>query len=202
MARPSNTVERRSQIAKGLRRVMAREGYDGASIVEVARAAGLGPGLVHYHFADKREILLALVDDLAREAGERGQRALARAGEDPARRLESYLDAFLSLETDPDPEAVACWIAIAAEAIRDARVRKAFGAALGRQMEALEDLVSAAAPRARRDPRLAKAAAASLLATVQGYFLLSFATPGAVPPGSASPVARRLARALVDPEWS
>jgi TetR/AcrR family transcriptional repressor of bet genes len=202
MPRPSNSAERRAQIVRGLRRVMARQGYDGASTVEVARAAGLGPGLVHYHFADKREILLALLDDLAREADERGRRALSGAGDDAVHRLESYLDAFLSLETDPDPEAVACWIAIAAEAIRDARVRKAFGAALGRQLEALEGLVSAAAPRARRDPRLAKATAAALVATVQGYFLLSFAVPEAIPAGSASPVARRLARALIESEGS
>src|SRR5512146_1744508 len=137
MPRPSNTVERRAQIVKGLRRVMARRGYDGASTTELARAAGLTPGLVHYHFTDKREILLALVNDLAREAGERAGRALSRAGAAPLARLESYLDAFLSLETEPDPEAVACWIAIGAEAIRDARVRRAFGAALGRQAQAL-----------------------------------------------------------------
>ena len=47
MARPSNTEERRQQIVQGLLRVMAERGYERASIAEIARAAGLTPGLVH-----------------------------------------------------------------------------------------------------------------------------------------------------------
>jgi len=198
MSRPSNTRERRAQIVEGLRRVMARRGYDGASTAEVARTAGLTPGLVHYHFADKREILLALVEALAREADARGERALARAGAAPMARLEAWLDAFLSLETDPDPEAAACWIAIAAEAVRDARVRAAFAAALARQLAALERLAAAAAPRAGK--RQGRAAAAALLAAVQGYFLLAATAPDAIRRGTASASARRMARALLGPE--
>ncbi len=172
---------------------MAHRGYDGASVAEIARAAGLAPGLVHYHFDDKREILLALVDALAREARERAERALQRAGAAPLERLEAYLGAFLSLETDPDPEAVACWVAIAAEAIRDSKVRKAFAAALADAGALLARLVAEASPGSRR----AKASAAALLASMQGYFLLSACAPDLVPPGSAASVSRRIARALV-----
>ena len=50
MARPRNTEERRRQIVDGLRLVMAENGYDGASVQAVAKAAGLTAGLVHYHF--------------------------------------------------------------------------------------------------------------------------------------------------------
>ncbi len=181
---------------------MARRGYDGASTAEIARAAGLTPGLVHYHFADKREILLALVDDIAREAEERAQRALARVAGNQQRRLEAYLDAFLSLEPEPepDPEAVACWVAVAAEAIREPRVRKSFAAAISAQGHALRGLVAGALRARRRNPREANAIAAALLATLQGYFFVSAAAPDAIPPGSAAPIARRLARALIEGE--
>ena len=56
MARPSNTEERRQQIVEGLLRVMAERGYERASIAEIAKAAGLSPGLVHYHFTEKQEL--------------------------------------------------------------------------------------------------------------------------------------------------
>jgi len=55
MARPSNTDERRGQIVAALQAVMARAGYAGATIAAIARQAELAPGLVHYHFKDKRD---------------------------------------------------------------------------------------------------------------------------------------------------
>lgn len=198
MAHPRNTDTRRAEIVNGLRQVMARRGYHGASVSEIARAAGLTTGLVHYHFDDKREILLALLDDLAREAAERGQRALARAGDDPLHRLEAYLDAFLSRQTDPDPAAVSCWVAIAAEAIRESRVRKAFGVALAQWATALADLVAEALRTGPGTPREAKNVAAALLAAVQGYFLVSATAPEVIPAGSAAAAAKRLARMLVE----
>ena len=59
MSRTSNTEQRREQIVEGMIRVVAREGYERASVQEIARAAGLAPGLVHYHFRRKLDVLLA-----------------------------------------------------------------------------------------------------------------------------------------------
>ncbi|BDG01945.1 TetR/AcrR family transcriptional regulator [Anaeromyxobacter oryzae] len=197
MARPTNTEERRAEIVAGLRKVMARRGYEGASVAEIARAAGLAPGLVHYHFHDKREILLALLEQLVREAGERAQRALARGGKEPLERLEVYLDAFLSREADPDPEAVACWVAIGAEAIRDAKVKKAYGVALRTSAAAVEALVMEALAASGGKPAEAKVIAAALHAAIQGYLLVSVTAPELVPRGSAAGATRRLARMLI-----
>ncbi len=198
MPRPSNTAERRAQIVAGLRRTMARRGYEGATVADVARAAGLAPGLVHYHFQDKREILLGLVAALAAEALARGDRAVAAAGPAPERRLTAWLEAFLSLDADPDPEAVACWVAVAAEAIRDEQVRGAFRRALSAQAAALRSLVGEALGARGRDRRAAPRIAAALLAQVQGAFLLSATAPGATPRGSAAALASRTALALVE----
>ena len=66
LGRRSNTLERREQIVEGLRLVMARNGYEGSSVAEIAGAAGLTPGLVHYHFTSKRAVLLALIENLDR----------------------------------------------------------------------------------------------------------------------------------------
>ena len=64
MPRPSNTEERQAQITGALMKVMAKRGYDGASVADIAKAARLTPGLVHYHFKSKQEILLAALRDL------------------------------------------------------------------------------------------------------------------------------------------
>ena len=66
MPRTPNTAVRRRQIVDGLCRVMAREGYGHATVQAIAAEAGLAPGLIHYHFADKREILVELVETLRR----------------------------------------------------------------------------------------------------------------------------------------
>ena len=58
-ARGRATRERLLESAKEL---FARRGYDGTSIGDVARAAGVGVGTVYHHFSEKREILLELLE--------------------------------------------------------------------------------------------------------------------------------------------
>src|SRR5439155_20670933 len=96
MPRPGNTDERRRQIVRGLRRVMARQGYDGAAIPEIAAAAKVAPGIVHYHFRDKQEVLLALLDELVAEHDSTLEAALAEAAGDPRAELEAFVDAHLA----------------------------------------------------------------------------------------------------------
>jgi len=43
-------------------RIFARDGFDGASIPEIARAASIGHPLVHYHFGSKDNLWRAAVD--------------------------------------------------------------------------------------------------------------------------------------------
>ena len=54
--------ERREQILNAAYKVAAREGLDGTTILQVAAAAELSPGLVMFHFKSKRLLLLALLD--------------------------------------------------------------------------------------------------------------------------------------------
>ena len=63
MGRRSKTNERRRQIVAALQAVMTRAGYAEATIAASHGMRG-SPGLVHYHFKDRREILVALVDSL------------------------------------------------------------------------------------------------------------------------------------------
>src|SRR3954451_9298292 len=129
MPRPSNTDERRKQITRGLVGVMAKKGYDGASIADIAKAAKLTPGLVHYHFKNKQEILLAELQDLTEGHVARLDQALVKS-DDARAQLAAFIDFHLGLGAHADPEALACWILLSGEALRDPKVRGAFARAL------------------------------------------------------------------------
>ena len=119
MGRPANTAERRQQIVGGLMKLIARKGYAGASIQDIAREAGLASGLVHYHFESKQEILLTLfaqLEDLVKQRLDARLAALPAAG-DPRAALDALIDAFLAIDEKADQRAVLCWTMISAEAI-------------------------------------------------------------------------------------
>lgn len=53
---------RREQILSAAYEVAAREGLEGTTIIQVAAAANVSPGLVMFHFKSKRGLVLALLD--------------------------------------------------------------------------------------------------------------------------------------------
>lgn len=57
-------AERREQILTAAFDVAATEGLEGMTIMQVARVAGLSPGLVMFHFKSKRALVLAVLDHL------------------------------------------------------------------------------------------------------------------------------------------
>ncbi|MBU8899899.1 TetR/AcrR family transcriptional regulator [Corallococcus sp. H22C18031201] len=194
MPRPTNTEERRQQIVTGLLRVMAERGYERASVNEIAKAAGLSAGLVHYHFKDKQEILLTLVAQLAETARARVARRLAKArpGDERAR-VGAFIEGFLATGADADPSAVAGWVTISAEAIRQPEVRAVYEGVVRADLAQLESLVAELTGKRR-----ARAVAAGLFAAVQGYFVLAASAPDLVPPGSAAGTVKRMAAGLLD----
>lgn len=197
MARTPNTQERRKQIVLALQQVMAKQGYDGSSIQDIAAAAGLAPGLVHYHFKTKQEILLALLEHLVDLQSERVR--LALEGFSGVDALDHFIDAHLALGRSADPEALACWIALSGEAIRQPEVGEAFGQALatfrGHLLTILREGTTSGAFQCE-DP---EAAASAIFAAIQGYYALAATVRSLIPKGSAAPAVRTMARALVLP---
>ena len=52
----------RNRILDAARGVLAEEGMEGFTTRRVAARAGISHGMCHYHFADKRALVLALVE--------------------------------------------------------------------------------------------------------------------------------------------
>lgn len=53
----------RARLLAAAEDLFTRQGYEGTSIGDVAARAGVGVGTVYHHFADKRALLLQLIDD-------------------------------------------------------------------------------------------------------------------------------------------
>ena len=196
MPRPSNTEARRAQIVGGMLRVVAERGYERATVKDIADAAGLSPGLLHYHFASKQEILVALAETLA-EAAHKRQSELA-APRTARARLLALLDAHVARGKGADPAAVACWVALGAEAPRIPELMAVYRRVTEAALKTLRDQTRAALVEEKRSPKRATSIAAGLLAAVEGAFKLATAAPGLLPEGFASPTLRAMAEGLLD----
>ena len=125
-----NTEQRRAEIVNALLSTIAEHGYAKATIQLIAQKAGLTPGLLHYHFKTKAEILVELVKTLAGLSSQR-YAAFAESAETAEERLIAYIDARLSRGEGANPTAVAAWVMIGAEAVRLPEVREIYQQAIG-----------------------------------------------------------------------
>ncbi len=197
MPRPSNREERRHQIVEGLITVMAKRGYESASISEIAKAAGLTSGLVHYHFKNKQEILLALLDELAKRHLEALATRLAEADDRPEDQLAAFIDRHLALGKDADPDALACWVLLSAEAVRQEEVRQALECVFKHLAAELIQIINRGIEKGVFKCGSVEGAASALISTIQGYFVLAATARSQIPKGSAAPSAKKMAEGLL-----
>lgn len=175
---------------------MARHGYERATIAAIAREAGLAPGLVHYHFADKAEILGELVRGLVVTARARIDARVAAASTALAK-LDAFIDALLARGVDASADAASCWALVGAEAITQPQVREAYAAFVAELARELAGLLARACHAEGRTGEGSKAMAGALVATIEGYFALGAAVPDVIPIGTAAAMTRHMAHGLV-----
>lgn len=198
MGRTSNTDARRAQIVDGLASAMAKHGYDGAPIADIARHANLAPGLVHYHFKNKLEILIELVRKLGADHAAALDAALAAADAPPAQ-VVAFIDVHLGLGAHADERALACWVLATAEALRDKRVRAEVERVLAGLTQRLTAIIEAGVQQRMFGCEAPRAAAGALVALVQGYFTVAATARELIPTGSAAASALQMATGLLQP---
>jgi AcrR family transcriptional regulator len=79
---------KRRQILDGARKVFMDLGFDGASMNEIARSAGVSKGTLYVYFADKSRLFEAIVEDEALE------KSKIEYNLDPKRDVETTLSEF------------------------------------------------------------------------------------------------------------
>ncbi len=90
----------RAALVAAARQLFAERGYANVGTEEIVARAGVTRGALYHHFADKRDLLRAVLHDLARELAE-ASAAAALAQSDQWRQILAAVDAFLDACTDP-----------------------------------------------------------------------------------------------------
>lgn len=164
-----------------MRAELAEVGYERASIKSIAERAGLGAGLIHYHFANKQAILHALVDGLIDEADRRAEHAAMEA-DTPQQQLATWIAVRVGLGRGHVAEQVRAWVAVIAEAMGQPGVRNRLAKWLARDHQHLTGLFARAGAS-----ESASARAALLQAAVLGSFSLHALRVPGLPRGYAEP---------------
>jgi AcrR family transcriptional regulator len=93
----------RARLIEAAYAVLTERGYEATSIKAVAQAAGVAPGLIHYYFASKEELLAAVVEDAAERYAEEMRQL--RESLPPARALAAAIAARKRrVKSEPDRE--------------------------------------------------------------------------------------------------
>jgi TetR/AcrR family transcriptional regulator, transcriptional repressor of bet genes len=201
MPRPSNRTQRREEIANALMRIMAKKGYEGAALSDVAAEANLTQGLIHYHFKDKLEILLEAQRMLMSRHMVALGTAIQSAGS-PSRQVAAFIDFHLGLGATKDPEALACWITLIGEAIRHQAVRDDFEQLTSSLSKMLAAIVKQGISGKVFRCNAPLVAAAALVAAIQGYLVLAATARSVIPKGSAAASTKAMADGLLKPKTS
>ena len=187
MLRINSEALRRRQLIDATIDAIADVGFAQASLGEIARRAGVSPGLVAHYFANKDGLLEATMRRLVRELGESVRRELATVT-GPRERIQAVIDVNLD-PAEFDRRTATVWLAFWAQVPHSptlARIQRAYE----RRMESTlvhALLCFAPRPEARR---LARAIAA----LIDGVWLRSALGEGAPRPHEAA----ALAGAFVD----
>ncbi|HET6333275.1 MAG TPA: TetR family transcriptional regulator [Polyangiales bacterium] len=183
MGRPSKREERRAEILNAFARVLATQGYAGATIAAVAGEAGIAPGLVHHHFESKEDMLLSLLKSLVERFR---ARASGYGGDHP---LLSYVDGALKLDERADVAAARCWVGVFSEALRNPVLFKQVRRLIDTEIAAIEQ---------RSRYQLGAHEAGAVLAFIIGALVLGAFAPQKTA-GFAAPALRRFVQSLRAP---
>ena len=139
MAMRLPAVERREQLLSVALKAFAHHGYHGSSMNDVADAAGITKPVLYQHFASKRELFLATID----EAGQRMISAIttqATTDTDGRRRTEVGFRAYFRWVAD-DHEAF--MLLFGSGLRRDPEFAEAVGQFTSKVADAIEPLITA-----------------------------------------------------------
>jgi AcrR family transcriptional regulator len=95
-ARAPRQDNRRQDVLDAAAALVCRHGYHATSMRDIARATGMLPGSIYYHFASKDELLVAVYAEGVRRIAERVDAAVAKAST-PIKRLEAACVAHLEM---------------------------------------------------------------------------------------------------------
>jgi TetR/AcrR family transcriptional repressor of bet genes len=120
LARPKTRAEAkawfRAKLIDAAIEGIARHGFSGLSVSRLVDYSGLSRGMVNLHFQRKETLLLQVLQHLAEVYRTGWQAAVARAGDDPARRLAALVE-YDVMRDGHGSNIMTAWLAFRQEAI-------------------------------------------------------------------------------------
>jgi AcrR family transcriptional regulator len=117
-------AERRQALVEAGLRVFSNASYDGATTAEIAREAGVSEPILYRHFASKRALYFACLDEGWRRFREAIEEALA-AEPDPIRWTDAMSRAARSFHERGECKPSSLWVQAINQAAEDPEIRKA-----------------------------------------------------------------------------
>lgn len=84
----AETPNRRGELVRAAAQLFRQKGFEGTTIRDIARAVGMQSGSPFYHFANKHELLMAVMEEGLRQGLERTRDVIEDTTLTPARRFE------------------------------------------------------------------------------------------------------------------
>ncbi|MFT3815572.1 MAG: TetR/AcrR family transcriptional regulator [Acidovorax sp.] len=89
------TVDARDRIVEAALAVFSKVGFDGATTREIAKEAGVSPGLIHHHFKDKETLWNLVGNRITEEFAEMGSASVDPALKGTAQGLRQMMAAYM-----------------------------------------------------------------------------------------------------------
>jgi AcrR family transcriptional regulator len=166
----------REKIVDAAYRVLAEQGYEAATVKEIARAAGVAPGLLHYYFASKDDLLVEVLSEASSRYGMDMRQAASLSRPAPrGQQMETALAEPLARLTR-QPEWYRLRYELFALGLRNPAILPGVDALLAKGREGIGNVIQAIGGDAISDEET-RALAAILLASFDGLALQKLANP-------------------------
>src|SRR6201982_932921 len=129
-------ADRRKHLIETAIRLFTDGSYRGTTTAEIARAAGVSEPILYRHFASKRDLYLAALEDVWARTRETWERALADAP-DACARVEPIGKGHVSVRS-PKLQLAELWVQALSEASEDPELKRH----LRRHMREVHDFVA------------------------------------------------------------
>jgi AcrR family transcriptional regulator len=179
--REERKEETRAELIAAAAKVFAQRGFHGASVEQIAREAGYSTGAIYWHFSDKDDLFLAVLESYATTRVGEFDDIHGRAEGELPQRARAYADQWME-RLRHDPEFMVLSLEFLVHAWRNPPLREAFGhrVAFGR-LALARILGDAAESEGLELPMRAEDLATVLRELGSGLGLAKLADPAAIP---------------------
>lgn len=131
----------RRQVLEAAVRALAESGYANTSVSDIARAAGMSKGAVHYHFESKDDLIARVLEHCARATTER-VRVAWDGPQHPAEKIRSVVAEMREMRKQEVPE-LRVLADLSAQGLHDPRLRTLLGRIFATNRKQMVDYLTA-----------------------------------------------------------